>query len=75
MVRDPKLHAEVLEDLAAHVRALRTLELKGADYSPIKGAEGNIEFIFFFSKSGKASTEERTADFETIVREAHRHLG
>ena len=75
VVRDPKLHAEVLEDLAEYVRALRTLELKGADYSPIKGAEGNIEFIFFLSKSGEASTGKGTADFENIIREAHRHLG
>jgi 23S rRNA (cytidine1920-2'-O)/16S rRNA (cytidine1409-2'-O)-methyltransferase len=78
VVRDPKLHAEVLEGLAGYVNALGALELKGAAYSPIKGAEGNIEFIFFLSKSGEAgeiSTGERVADFETVISEAHRNLG
>jgi 23S rRNA (cytidine1920-2'-O)/16S rRNA (cytidine1409-2'-O)-methyltransferase len=75
VVRDPKRHTEVLESLAEYVRTLGTLELKGAAYSPIKGAAGNIEFIFFLSKSGEGSTVEHGVDFETIIREAHRHLG
>ncbi|MDR3165890.1 MAG: TlyA family RNA methyltransferase [Synergistaceae bacterium] len=75
VVRDPKLHAEVLEDLAGYVRALGAPALKGATYSPIKGAEGNIEFIFFLSKSGGEKMEERAADFETIIKEAHQNLG
>jgi 23S rRNA (cytidine1920-2'-O)/16S rRNA (cytidine1409-2'-O)-methyltransferase len=75
VVRDPKLHAEVLDDIAGYVRELRALRLKGATYSPIKGAEGNIEFILFLSKSGGETAETRGADFETIIREAHRNLG
>jgi 23S rRNA (cytidine1920-2'-O)/16S rRNA (cytidine1409-2'-O)-methyltransferase len=75
VVRDPELHAEVLEGLAEYVRALRALKLKGATYSPIKGAEGNIEFILFLSKSGGEAAGARGADFETIIREAHRNLG
>ncbi|MDR1581445.1 MAG: TlyA family RNA methyltransferase [Synergistaceae bacterium] len=75
VVRDPVLHAEVLEGLAKYADTLGMLELKGAAYSPIKGAEGNIEFIFFLSKSGEASAGERVADFETVINEAHRNLG
>ena len=75
VVRDPKLHAEVLEGLAEYIRTLGAFELKGAAYSPIKGAEGNIEFIFFLTKSGGAPTGERVADFEAIIGEAHQNLG
>jgi 23S rRNA (cytidine1920-2'-O)/16S rRNA (cytidine1409-2'-O)-methyltransferase len=75
VVRDPKLHAEVLESLAEYASSLGGLELRGAAYSPIKGAEGNIEFIFFLSKSDEAPAGERVADFEAIVGDAHRNLG
>ena len=75
VVRDPKLHAEVLEDMTVYIDALRKLELKGATYSPIKGAEGNIEFILFLSKSGEETAGGRAEDFETIIRKAHQDLG
>jgi 23S rRNA (cytidine1920-2'-O)/16S rRNA (cytidine1409-2'-O)-methyltransferase len=74
VVRDPKLHAEVLEDLAEYTGALGALALKGTTYSPVKGAEGNIEFIFYLSKSGEASTRKHGEDFGAIVSEAHRNL-
>ncbi|MDR0765193.1 MAG: TlyA family RNA methyltransferase [Synergistaceae bacterium] len=75
VVRDPNLHAEALEGIAEYAGAIGALELKGVTYSPIRGAEGNIEFIFFLSKSGEIFAGERAADFGAIVREAHRNLG
>jgi 23S rRNA (cytidine1920-2'-O)/16S rRNA (cytidine1409-2'-O)-methyltransferase len=75
VVRDPRLHAEVLGGLAEYAGTLGALALKGAGYSPIKGAEGNIEFIFFLSKSREASAWKHGVDFKAVVSEAHRNLG
>ncbi|MDR3331137.1 MAG: TlyA family RNA methyltransferase [Synergistaceae bacterium] len=50
VVLDPALHLEVLDTLADFIRKETALALSGATYSPIRGPEGNIEFIFFMIK-------------------------
>ncbi|MDR1886218.1 MAG: TlyA family RNA methyltransferase [Synergistaceae bacterium] len=49
VVRDPALHVEVLEGLSEFLIRDGTLRLSGATYSPIRGPEGNIEFLFLLS--------------------------
>ena len=44
VVRDPKVHLEVLEQFLRHA-AESALTVKGITYSPIKGPEGNIEYL------------------------------
>jgi 23S rRNA (cytidine1920-2'-O)/16S rRNA (cytidine1409-2'-O)-methyltransferase len=44
VVRDPKVHIEVLEGFADFVQA-SGLSLTGLTHSPIRGPEGNIEFL------------------------------
>ena len=46
VVRDPAVHKKVLMDLAAFIPSLGW-DLCGIDYSPIRGPEGNIEFLFY----------------------------
>ncbi|MDO5448360.1 MAG: TlyA family RNA methyltransferase [Clostridia bacterium] len=50
VVRELSTHAEVLESITTF--AIETgFTLKGLDFSPIKGPEGNIEYLMFIEKS------------------------
>lgn len=55
IVRDPKQHARVIEEVnsAAHRLGLR---LKKVIESPIHGADGNVEFLAFYEKTLTAET-------------------
>ncbi len=66
VVRDPAVHAEVLNTVKDVIRALGWVT-SGVDYSPITGPEGNIEFLIYFKKSGLAAD----CDIEHLVKAAH----
>lgn len=70
VVRDPALHVEVLCEIGAFVLEMPELSLVDATYSPIRGPEGNIEFIFLMTRSS-ANAAAIVPDFDEIVREAH----
>lgn len=69
VVRDPAIHQEVLENflINAHDAGFQVLDLT---FSPIKGPEGNIEFLGYLSK-----TEiEGEYDIPTVIAQAHEQL-
>lgn len=70
VVRDPKVHLEVLEQFLAHA-AEAGLSVQGLTYSPIRGPEGNIEYLGFLEKNGKSSG---AFCLEDLVRESHETL-
>ena len=72
VVRDGALHLETLGAIAGFAGGECGLALRGATYSPVKGSEGNIEFIFFMSREGCGSSE--AVDFAALVEEAHARL-
>lgn len=49
VVRDPKVHEDVIKDVVNFVIGIG-LKVKGLDFSPIKGPEGNIEYLIYMSK-------------------------
>ena len=50
VVRDPQVHIEVVENTVAF--ALENgFDVKNLDFSPIKGPEGNIEYLMHIEKS------------------------
>lgn len=51
VVRDPELHAAVCEDIRVWLDALPGWRAVGITESPIKGPEGNIEFLICGQKS------------------------
>lgn len=53
VVRDPQVHLAVLEEVLTRA-ADYGLAVKGLDYSPIRGPEGNIEFLAWLVKSNNA---------------------
>lgn len=72
VVRDASLHLEVLNDFLAFSESETKLKLVDATYSPIKGPEGNIEFLFHY-KLRTSNTPALEWIFDTIVREAHKY--
>ncbi|MDO4846210.1 MAG: TlyA family RNA methyltransferase [Oscillospiraceae bacterium] len=67
VVRDPKIHEEVLNGFLSLVREL-DLTLLNLTYSPVKGPEGNIEFLGHLSMLPGNSVE---IDVSSLVSEAH----
>jgi len=58
VVRDPRIHIEVIEKVIAYSVGIgfRVLNL---DYSPIRGPEGNIEYLLHIRKSENSSQNEK----------------
>ena len=72
VITDPRLHEEILNEVADFIDGQTGLALEAADYSPIRGPEGNIEFLFFLRHKA-ASRGSARPDFRKIVEEAHIH--
>lgn len=73
VVRDPAVHREVIEKVMDFARSLQ-LTVRGLDFSPVKGSEGNIEYLLWMEKGW--NTEEAPADIspEETVKQAHKAL-
>lgn len=76
VVRDPSVHLEVVESIAAFVKeaGFRMLHL---DYSPIKGPEGNIEYLMHIRRQNGQEADgaqEEAADCRAVVEAAHAAL-
>ena len=67
VVRDPKIHEEVLNGFLSLVHEL-DLTLLNLTYSPVKGPEGNIEFLGHLSMLPGNSVE---IEVPSLVSEAH----
>ena len=70
IVRDPATHAEVLTRIL-NVAEEVGLHLHGVTYSPIKGTEGNIEFLGYFKKTTDGALPITPDLVESVVAAAH----
>ncbi len=70
VVRDPAVHLEVLENFLANVKE-SGLTVVDLTFSPIRGPEGNIEYLGYLQK---AKREERTFDLSALVEASHSAL-
>lgn len=74
VVRDINVHREVIEMIVNYVRA-QNLGILALDFSPIKGPEGNIEYLIYLDKSQAGMSEEEVeARLEEVVAESHKIL-
>lgn len=74
VVRDIVVHREVIEMIVNYVRA-QNLGILALDFSPIKGPEGNIEYLIYLDKSQTGMTEgEVQARLEEVVAQSHKIL-
>ena len=70
VVRDPKIHQMVLDNFVALVKRLG-FTILGLTFSPVKGPEGNIEFLGHLTLADVAGIEPDTAQ---VVADAHNVL-
>ena len=70
VVRDPKVHLEVLERFLSHAEE-NTLTVRGLTYSPIRGPEGNIEYLGWLTAQ---PGEHEIPDLWALVQQSHRQL-
>jgi len=70
VVRDPAVHREVLERFLVHA-AEAGFAVQGLTYSPIRGPEGNIEYLGFLEKNG---AQAGVFDLKALVGESHETL-
>ena len=70
VVRDPAVHREVLDHFLEHAKDSGFTVL-GLTYSPIRGPEGNIEYLGYLEKG---EWQERSFDLDALVAESHETL-
>ena len=70
VVRDPQTHQEVL-DMFVELADSLGFTILGLTFSPVKGPEGNIEFLGHLTLDDKPGIRPDTAD---VVRQAHAAL-
>ena len=71
VVRDPKIHQMVLDNFVSLVDSLG-FSILGLTFSPVKGPEGNIEFLGHLTLADVSGIVPDTAD---LVAQAHKTLG
>lgn len=70
VVRDQSVHLEVIESVLDFVPSIG-LTVMGLDYSPIKGPEGNIEYLCYLKKG---TFERCDYDAKAVVMASHNNL-
>ena len=70
VVRDPNVHLEVLEHFLEHA-AESGFAVLALTFSPIRGPEGNIEYLGFLEKSG---AQAQDFDLRALVAHSHEDL-
>ncbi len=70
VVRDPKIHQMVLDNFVSLAKSL-DFTILGLTFSPVKGPEGNIEFLAHLTLADAKGIEPDTA---AVVADAHQTL-
>ena len=73
VVRDKAVHEEVIEKIRSF--ALENgFSVLGLTLSPVKGPEGNIEYLIYLERSEAPSQGEQVPSAQQVVEESHRAL-
>ena len=67
VVKDINVHKKVIQKIVDFSKGIG-FKVIGLDFSPIKGPEGNIEFLIYLSKN---QTDKEEYDIDKVVQNAH----
>lgn len=70
VVRDSAVHKEVIEEVTAFAQDCGFL-IQGLDFSPIKGPEGNIEYLMYAKKCDSFEKQDFTEEIALLVDKSH----
>lgn len=73
VVRDAKVHEEVILTVS-NFAAKEKFRLKGLTYSPVRGPEGNIEYLLFLEKSDQVEEPFEENQILEVVNSSHQQL-
>ncbi len=75
VVRDKKVHEEVIEMVVEYAKSIELYPLR-LDFSPVKGPEGNIEYLLYLSKNPDDVAEIGDSHFNIneVVEASHKTL-
>lgn len=71
VVRDKQVHMDVIESIVEFCRNEMKLAVLGLSYSPIKGPEGNIEYLLYIALCKDPEVGSADIDISRIVSDAH----
>ena len=70
VVRERRVHRQVLEDIAAFIPEIGW-QIEGMDFSPIRGPEGNIEFLLDLVPQGKSAANVNKYSIDVTIDRAY----
>ena len=70
VVRDRAVHEKVLKDITGFIPTLGW-GVAGLDYSPIRGPEGNIEFLLYLKQYDKSTNFLRDISIDVTINRAY----
>jgi len=73
VVRDSKIHEEVIEKIVCFCLD-HNFKILGMDYSPVKGPEGNIEYLLYIQKCKENESKDFKLEIEELVKNANETL-
>lgn len=73
VVRDKNVHLEVIEKVMEYAKSIG-FELLHLEYSPIKGPEGNIEYLLYLQNLEEGTMVSTSLEAQNVVDEAHASL-
>ncbi|MHB1391758.1 MAG: TlyA family RNA methyltransferase [Clostridia bacterium] len=71
VVRDKQVHIDVIGSIVEYCRNDMEMSVLGLSYSPIKGPEGNIEYLLYLSLCKDTEVGSLEIDISRIVSDAH----
>ncbi|CCX37495.1 ribosomal RNA large subunit methyltransferase J [Clostridium sp. CAG:1013] len=73
VVRDQAVHREVIEKIRDFVLE-NGFSVLGLTYSPVKGPEGNIEYLIYLERSDEPILTPGVPDAKQVVEDSHKEL-
>ena len=73
VVRDPQVHKQVVESITSFCLE-NGFDVLGLDYSPIKGPEGNIEYLIYLNKTDAQGVLKADITPQKLVEDSHKAL-
>jgi len=74
VVRDKKVHEEVIERIISFCKNQAGFAVLGLTYSPIKGPEGNIEYLLYLAKNQNDPRKLDNVNIEEVATQANNEL-
>ena len=74
VVRDARVHRDVILEILHFISQEMGWAAQALSFSPIKGPEGNIEFLVYILPKARATHAVTEAEVEAVVQQAHESL-